>query len=91
VYGPFFHGGNTGSNSVGDAKSFSTTSAIFIFENVGLERFDKDFRFEGVAAEEIDGAAVRGCGEPCRGIIRDARLRPLFECGGECFLREIHG
>ena len=58
----FFHGGNTGSNSVGDAKSFSTTSAIFIFENVGLESFDKDFRFEGVAAEEIDGSLdARDC------------------------------
>jgi hypothetical protein len=22
VYGPFFHGGNTGSNPIGDAKSF---------------------------------------------------------------------
>jgi hypothetical protein len=25
-------------------------------------------------------------GEPCRGIIGDARLRPLFERGDECFL-----
>jgi hypothetical protein len=46
---------------------------------------------DGVAAEEIDGAAFGGCGEPCRGIIGDARLRPLFECGDECFLREIFG
>ena len=46
---------------------------------------------DGVAAEEIDGAAFGGCGQPCRGIIGDARLRPLFECGDECFLREIFG
>jgi hypothetical protein len=35
---------------------------------------------DGVAAEEIDGAAFGGGGEPCSGIIGDARLRPLFEC-----------
>ena len=46
---------------------------------------------DAVAAEEIDDAAFGGCGEPCRGIIGDARLRPLFECGDECFLREIFG
>jgi len=34
-------------------------------------------------------AAFGGCGEPCRGIIGDARLRPLFECGDECFPREM--
>ena len=45
----------------------------------------------GVAAEEIDGAAFGGCGEPCRGIIGDARLRPLFECGDKRFLGEIFG
>ena len=27
----------------------------------------------------------------CRGIIVDVRLRPLFECGDKCFLREIFG
>jgi hypothetical protein len=41
--------------------------------------------------EEIDGAAFGGCGEPCRGIIGDARLRPLFERGDECLLREVFG
>ena len=46
---------------------------------------------DGVAAEEIDGAALGGCGEPCRGIIGDARLRPLFECGDERLLREVFG
>ena len=46
---------------------------------------------DGVAAEEIDGAAFGGGGEPCRGIIGDAGLRPLFECGDERFLREIFG
>ncbi len=46
---------------------------------------------DGVAAEEIDGAAFGGCGEPCRGIIGDAGLRPLFECGDECLLREVFG
>ncbi len=30
---------------------------------------------DGVAAEEIDGAAFGGCDEPCPGIIGDARLR----------------
>jgi hypothetical protein len=46
---------------------------------------------DGVAAEEIDGAAFGGCCEPCCGIIGNARLRPLFECGEECFLREVFG
>jgi hypothetical protein len=44
---------------------------------------------DGVA--EIDGAAFGGCSESCRGIIGDGRLRPLFEFGDECFLREIFG
>jgi len=35
---------------------------------------------DGVAAEEIDGAAFGGGGEPCRGIVWHAGLRPLFEC-----------
>jgi len=42
-----------------------------------------------VVAKEIDGATFGGCGEPCGGIIGDARFRPLFECGDECVLREI--
>jgi hypothetical protein len=46
---------------------------------------------DGVAAEEIDGAAFGGCGEPCAGIIGDARLRPLFQGGEEGFLCEIFG
>ena len=46
---------------------------------------------DGVAAEEIDGAAFGGCGEPCGGIIEDARLRSLFECGDECYLRKVFG
>src|ERR1017187_5640398 len=48
-------------------------------------------RGDGVAAEEIDGASFGGCGKPRRGIIGDARLRPLFECGDQRFLREIFG
>ena len=46
---------------------------------------------DGVAAEEIDGTAFGRGGKPCRGIIGDARLRPLFECGDECLLREVFG
>ena len=46
---------------------------------------------DGVAAEEIDGAAFGGCGKPRRGIIGDARLRPLLQCGDKCFLREVFG
>jgi hypothetical protein len=46
---------------------------------------------DSVAAEEIDGAAFGGCGEPCRGIIGDTRLWPLLECGDECLLREVFG
>jgi hypothetical protein len=44
---------------------------------------------DGVAAEEIDGAAFVGDGKPCGAIIGDARLRPLFECGDKCLLREV--
>ena len=46
---------------------------------------------DGVAAEEIDGPAFGGCSEPCGGIIWDARLRPLPECGDESLLREVFG
>ena len=45
----------------------------------------------GVAAEQIDGAAFGGGGEPCRGILGDAGLRPLFECRQEGFLGEVFG
>ena len=44
---------------------------------------------DGVSAEQIDGAAFGGCGEPCRGVIGDARLRPLLECGDERLLSEV--
>jgi hypothetical protein len=44
---------------------------------------------DGVAAEQIDGAAFGGGGEPCRGIIGDTRLRPLFQGGDQCFLRQV--
>jgi len=33
---------------------------------------------------------VCGCGKPCADY-RDAGLRPLFECGDECLLREVFG
>ena len=46
---------------------------------------------DGVAAEEIDGAAFGGGGEPCAGVFGDAGLRPLFEGGEECLLREVFG
>ena len=46
---------------------------------------------DGVVAKEVDGAAFGGGGEPGRWIIGDTRLRPLFECGDERFLREIFG
>ena len=46
---------------------------------------------DGVAAEEIDGAAFGGGGEPCAGVVGDAGLRPLLECGDEGFLREVFG
>jgi hypothetical protein len=61
-------------------EGFEFAAELFVFALV-----------DGVAAEEIDSAAFGGCGELCRGIIGDARLRPLFECGDECFLREIFG
>jgi hypothetical protein len=44
---------------------------------------------DGVMAEEIDGASFGGGGKPSGGIIGDAGLRPLFECGDECLLREV--
>jgi len=46
---------------------------------------------DGVAAEEIDGAAFGGRGEPCRRIIGHAGLRPLLERSDERFLREVFG
>jgi hypothetical protein len=46
---------------------------------------------DGVAAEEIDGAAFGGGGEPCCGVFGDTGLWPLLECGEEGFLREVFG
>ena len=46
---------------------------------------------DGVAAEEIDGAAFGGGGEPGAGIFGDAGLRPLFEGGEEGLLGEVFG
>jgi len=46
---------------------------------------------EGVAAEEIDGAALGGGGEPCRGVVGDAGSRPRFERGEERLLGEVFG
>ena len=46
---------------------------------------------DGVAAEEIDGAAFGGGGEPCGGVFGNSGLRPLLERGDECFLREVFG
>jgi hypothetical protein len=34
---------------------------------------------DGVTAEQIDGAAFGGGGEPCSGIVWHAGLQPLFE------------
>jgi len=45
----------------------------------------------GIAAEEIDRAAFGGRGEPCAWVFGDSGSRPLFECGDECFLREVFG
>ena len=44
---------------------------------------------DGVTAEEIDGASFRGGCEPCRGIIGNAGLRPLLECGEKRLLCKI--
>ncbi len=46
---------------------------------------------DGVAAEQIDGAAFRGGCEPRAGVFGDAGLRPLFEGGDKCLLREVFG
>ena len=46
---------------------------------------------DGVAAEEIDGAAFGGGGEPCAGIVGDAGLRPLLECGEKRLLCKVFG
>ena len=40
---PPFHGGNTGSNPVGDANKTKDLK-VLSSKNVGLKRFDKDFR-----------------------------------------------
>src|SRR4029077_12745182 len=43
----------------------------------------------GVAAEVVDGAVFCGGHEPCAGVIGDAGLRPLLECGDEGVLGEV--
>ena len=46
---------------------------------------------DGIAAEEVDGAAFCGGGEPGAGIVGDTGFRPLFESGEEGFLGEVFG
>ena len=46
---------------------------------------------QGIAAEEIDGAAFGGGGEPCAGFFGDSGSRPLFQGGEKGFLREVFG
>src|SRR5438067_441147 len=40
------------------------------------------------ATQPVDRAMLRGGHEPGARVVRDARLRPLLECGDECVLRE---
>ena len=44
-----------------------------------------------VAAQQIDGAILRGGHEPGAGVARDARLRPLLERGDQSIVRQILG
>ena len=44
-----------------------------------------------IPAKVIDRAVLRRGHQPGAGVIRDARLRPLFECGNESVLRELFG
>ncbi len=44
-----------------------------------------------VAAQQIDGAILRGSYEPGAGVARDARLRPLLERGDQSIVRQILG
>ena len=46
---------------------------------------------ELVSAKEIDGAMLSGGQEPGARVVRNARLRPLLECGDESVLRELFG
>ena len=59
-------------------KGFEIASELFVFA-LG----------DGVAAEEIDGAAFGGRGEPCGGIIGDAGLWPLLKRRDERLLRKV--
>jgi len=44
-----------------------------------------------VSAERVDGTVLRGGHEPSARVVRDARFRPLLECGDESVLRELLG
>ena len=61
-------------------KGFEFTGELFVFA-LG----------DSVAAEQIDGAAFGGGGEPCAGVFGDSGSRPLFQGGEESFLREVFG
>ena len=41
------------------------------------------------AADQIDGAMLRGPHQPGPGLFRDARCRPLLECRNKCVLCEF--
>ena len=43
------------------------------------------------AAKQIDGAVFRRAHEPGPGLLRDARLRPLLQCGDQGVLGELFG
>src|SRR6185436_4147064 len=50
------------------------------------------FPFEECSpAKQVDSPMLRGRHEPGAGLVGDAGLRPLFECGDERILREILG
>src|ERR1043166_2670421 len=43
------------------------------------------------STQPVDRAILRGGHEPGARVVRNARLRPLLQCGDECVLRELLG
>src|SRR5271167_1440538 len=62
---------------------------LFLFK-LATEFFVLAFQ-HGVSTEVINGTMLGGGHEPGARVVRDARLRPLFERGNESILCEVLG
>ncbi len=64
--------------------------ALLLFLQLARELFVFPFQ-PRVVAQNVDSAVLGGSHEPCAGVLRDARLRPLLEGSDQSILGELFG